>query len=306
MEQSSQGQANAIWHSKPVRFVLVEGNRRKRLADPSKVATSSATQHHRHERKALRKTMATRGTALPRSPTLPNDMVSESTLVSTSDLSENQNIEDVSHHFDRDAAVSTFLQRPDRTLHCHAYPSDLPTEIVAPLYHLWSSIAASTLSSASGTLQTLVGRHAIASSGSFHTFMMTALEAQGLAAGSSGSQHRTALHAVCQSIGIQQARNMLADLNTNEKQFAMEEILTLLQMTLALSSQSQTIDEPPSFGQRKHQGPSRAPLQNLGMLEVWGSGHRFRNLHRDAMHRLIALAGGLEIFPTWARVVPST
>lgn len=309
MEKSSQGQANAIWHSRPVRFVPVEGNRRKRLVDPPKIVTSSTTQHRRHERKALhplgreRKNLATRSTALPRSSRLPSEIVSESTLVPTSDVSENEIIEDVYHHFDRDSAMPTFLQWPDRTLLCHAYPSDLPTEIVAPLFHLWSSIAPSVLGSASGTLHTQVGRHLIANSGPFHSCMMTALEAQGLAAGSSSSQRRTALQAVCQSIGIQQARNMLANLNTNAKQSALEEMLALLQITLALGTQ--TTEEPPLFRQRQHQGPSRAPLQSLGMLDVYGSGYRFRNLHTDAMHRLIALAGGLEIFPTWARVVPS-
>ena len=180
------------------------------------------------------------------------------------------------------------------------YPSDLPAEVVAPVFHLWNTLATSILGSASGRLQTQIGQHLIANPGPFHTGLMNALEAQSVALVPRDRQRNTALQQLCHSIGVEQARITVTDYN---QQSPAEAFLPLLFMTLALATQA--TEQPPSFGQRRHPGPNQAPLQSLGMLDVWGSGYRFRNMHTDAMYRLLALTGGLDAFPLWARVLPS-
>lgn len=310
MKRSSQGHGNVQWRSKPTRFVQVEGGGRKRPVGPLENLAFLAAHHQRHERKAAEtkgkktETAVTRNSGNFSSPGGRKATAIGSISAAGPDRTNNEGMANFLSYLDADYAMPAGLPPPARLLVCDAYPSDLPTEIVAPLFHLWNSIAAPILGSASGALRTMVARQFIANAGPFHAGLMTALDAQDIAEGPSGRQRRTAVKQLCHSIGIQQARILVAELNTNATQFAMDKMLSLLLMTLALATEA--TEEPLFFRQRRHEGPNQAPLRDLGMLNVWGSGYRFRNLHADALHRLLTLAGGLDALPSWTCVVPST
>lgn len=309
MKKSSRGRGNAQWRSTSARFVQVEGSGRKRQVGPSKPDLAlPAAQHERPQHKNARPTgKSPQPTGIRYSHDFSAGARRKATAIgritgTDPDRSDTKGMAKSLSCLDADSAMPADLPPPDRLLVCDAYPSDLPTEIVAPLFHLWNSVAAPILGSASGTLAAMVARQFIANPGPFHAGLMTALDAQDVAEGPNGRQRRTAVKQICYSIGIQQARIMVMELNTSATPFAMDQMLSLLLMILALATEA--TDEPPSFRQRRHQGPNQAPLQDLGMLNVWGTGYRFRNLHADALHRLLTLAGGLDAFPRWTGVVP--
>ena len=309
MDKLARGQINRAWRAGPHRFVLVEGDGRKRLIDTLDSVTQPAVRHAQHDKKASRSTEAKRRAIATRRPsqrsrsTSDDGTASTGAVTSTSESSEDETLEGKSHHLNADSLIAPLSEVPARMLLCSAYPSDLPTEVVAPVFHLWNTLATAILGSASGSVQAQIGQHLIANPGPFHTGLMNALEAQSVALIPSEKQRNVALQQLCHSIGIEKARIMVTDYNTDAKQPPIDAFLPLLIMTLALATQA--TEEPPSFRQRRHPGPIQAPFRSLGMLDVWGSGYRFRNMHTDAMYRLLALAGGLDAFPPWACVLPS-